>query len=168
MKSLGFPVDQGICSFAASSPFLLFTKKAIKIMRAESLNERVMEKYLISSSISACQVHGFASNDSPFTYGAWTLPETARCLSRLIAIPVKIGMDYETCHVNNCAGSTGGVESENSSEANNAVVCWLRDSFQFAIVVLLSDAASLEGVETAIRTASGNVVKVKDPARVMQ
>lgn len=47
-----------------------------------------------------------------------------------------------------------------------SVVAWHYDSFPFVCVVMLSDCQGMVGGETALRTASGEVMKVRGPAMV--
>lgn len=45
-------------------------------------------------------------------------------------------------------------------------VAWHYDSFPFVCVVMLSDCTGMLGGETALRTASGEILKVRGPAMV--
>lgn len=45
-------------------------------------------------------------------------------------------------------------------------VAWHYDSFPFVCVVMLSDCTGMMGGETALRTPSGEIMKVRGPAMV--
>lgn len=45
-------------------------------------------------------------------------------------------------------------------------VAWHYDSFPFVCVTMLSDCTGMVGGETALRTATGEVMKVRGPAMV--
>ena len=78
-------------------------------------------------------------------------------------------MDYEIGHINL---STPGNkrEDENGAEIGdddeNAIVGWHRDSYPFVCVLMMSDTTEMIGGETALRTASGTIKKVRGPTKV--
>ena len=43
---------------------------------------------------------------------------------------------------------------------------WHRDSYPFVCVTMLSDCVGMTGGETALKTASGDIMKVRGPAMV--
>ena len=45
-------------------------------------------------------------------------------------------------------------------------VAWHFDSFPFVCVTMLSDCAGMVGGETALRTATGEIMKVRGPSMV--
>ena len=45
-------------------------------------------------------------------------------------------------------------------------VAWHYDSFPFVCVVMLSDCTNMVGGETALRTSTGEIMKVRGPAMV--
>lgn len=47
-----------------------------------------------------------------------------------------------------------------------SAVAWHYDSFPFVCVVILSDCTDMVGGETALRTPSGDIMKVRGPAMV--
>ena len=49
---------------------------------------------------------------------------------------------------------------------NKPVVDWHKDSYPFVCVLMLSDASKMIGGETALQTASGQVLKVRGPQMV--
>lgn len=71
-------------------------------------------------------------------------------------------MDYEIGHINISVKNT----SENGDDGPPPVVNWHCDSYPFVCVLMLSDASTMVGGETAIRTGSGEVMKVRGPQMV--
>lgn len=51
-------------------------------------------------------------------------------------------------------------------EDDKPVVGWHTDSYPFVCVLMLSDCTDMVGGETALRTADGNVIKVRGPDMV--
>ena len=51
-------------------------------------------------------------------------------------------------------------------EDDKPVVGWHNDSYPFVCVTMLSDCTNMVGGETALRTADGNVMKVRGPEMV--
>lgn len=52
-------------------------------------------------------------------------------------------------------------------EDDKPIVDWHRDSYPFVCVTMLSDCASMQGGETALRTGDGNIMKVRGPGKVL-
>lgn len=92
-------------------------------------------------------------------------------------------MDYDIAHINISVKSEkeankelATVERERRSfeegtsrcpfEDDKPVVGWHTDSFPFVCVVMLSDCTNMVGGETALRTADGDVRKVRGPEMV--
>lgn len=78
-------------------------------------------------------------------------------------------IDYEIGHVNI---SVPGKIKENeegvliAEDDHKAVVDWHRDSYPFVCVLMMSDTAGMVGGETALKTGSGDIVKVRGPTKV--
>ena len=51
-------------------------------------------------------------------------------------------------------------------EDDMPVVGWHRDSYPFVCVLMLSDCTNMVGGETALRTGTGEVIKVRGPEMV--
>lgn len=57
-------------------------------------------------------------------------------------------------------------EAETVEQKNDAIVSWHTDSYPFVCVTMLSDCTNMVGGETALKTGSGEVVKVRGPQMV--
>lgn len=80
-------------------------------------------------------------------------------------------MDYEIGHVNM---SVPGEVKEfdplahitEDEEEETAIVGWHRDSYPFVCVLMMSDTTGMIGGETALRTGTGEIMKVRGPMKV--
>lgn len=115
-----------------------------------------------------------------FIHEAWTHPATLEAISNAAGMDLVPVMDWEIGHTNVQVGSKGlaGVRelgevptpalsaeevakiSEKESD-ERLVDDWHLDSYQFVCVVMLSDASTMRGGETAIETGNGEVVKMR-------
>ncbi|KAK5089249.1 hypothetical protein LTR70_006872 [Exophiala xenobiotica] len=172
---------QGISPNAVSEPFPLFTEEAIEQMRSEILSKPVLENCQYSSNIAACQLRGFAPKYAPFVYDAWHSPEVLSIVSKIAGIDLVPVMDFEIGHINISINSkekqeeTARALAEHQSreedegvsgcpwEDDAPVVDWHTDSYPFVCVLMLSDCTEMIGGETALRTGSGAVMKVRGP-----
>jgi hypothetical protein len=93
-------------------------------------------------------------------------------------------MDFEIGHINisvqseeQKAEALAAVAEKASREADEGVagcpweddkpiVDWHTDSYPFVCVTMLSDCTTMIGGETALRTGSGDILKVRGPAMV--
>lgn len=115
-----------------------------------------------------------------FIYDAWMHPATLEAVSNAAGIDLIPVMDWEIAHVNIQVGAKGlagvrelgekpapplsveEVASLREEQDNDRLVDdWHVDSYQFVCVVMLSDASTMAGGETAIETGSGKVVKMR-------
>lgn len=73
-------------------------------------------------------------------------------------------MDCEIAAINISINdqAVGIVKSDDSLPA----FAWHRDSYPFVCVTILSDCTGMTGGETALKTASGDIMKVRGPAMV--
>lgn len=55
---------------------------------------------------------------------------------------------------------------ENQSEDDIPITNWHHDSYPFVCVVMMSDASKMVGGETALRSGSGEIMKVRGPQMV--
>lgn len=69
-------------------------------------------------------------------------------------------MEYEIGHINI------SVFNEGDDKKSAPVVGWHRDSYPFVCVVMLSDPSEMKGGETALRTGTGDIMKVRGPEMV--
>lgn len=53
-----------------------------------------------------------------------------------------------------------------SEEDEEAIVGWHRDSYPFVCVLMMSDTTGMIGGETALRTGTGEIKKVRGPQKV--
>ncbi|KAL7266915.1 hypothetical protein RUND412_010519 [Rhizina undulata] len=151
----------GVSPIAVSEPFELFTKEAIYRMRNEVLSDEVWDNCRFASSIAACQLRGMAPKYAKFVYDAWTNPETIKAISEVAGINLIHNMEYEIGHIN--ISVTNGGETDKEGIAVKPVVHWHKDSYPFVCVLMLSDATEMKGGETALRTGSGDIMKVRGP-----
>jgi len=181
MRDLNLPEDTGVSPFAVSEPFPMFTKEAIHRMRAEVLSKNVWENCRYASNLAHCQLRGFAPKFAPFVYDTWKNPATLAIVSRVAGIDLTTEMDFEIGHINISVKSQVQKEEELRTYAKNAsadgnkgvvvgsredekpIVDWHRDSYPFVCVVMLSDCTNMIGGETALRTGTGEILKVRGP-----
>lgn len=130
----------------------------------------------LSESTTTLQIHLLIVNRyAPFIYDAWHSPQVLEIVSKIAGIDVVPAMDFEIGHVNisvstkeeqNAAlqmireGGTGNEDDE------TPVVGWHRDSYPFVCVLMLSDCKNMVGGETALKTGSGEIMKVRGPEMV--
>ncbi|VEU24007.1 DEKNAAC105295 [Brettanomyces naardenensis] len=181
MKELGAECDDQISDIGVSEPFPLFTEEACDIMRAEILREEVFRDWARISMNSTtgldAVIRGYAKETCPFTYSAWTHPETVFAVSSMAGVELEVIMDYEVAHVNVAIKSANEAENERVTirrkEAMKdsydddipAVVGWHNDSYPFVCVLMLSDTEGMIGGETLIKTGSGEIIAAKGPAK---
>jgi hypothetical protein len=175
MEDIGYSKDTGISNVAVSQPFKLFTNEAVQRFRDEVLSEQVMANCAVRSNIAACQVRGYASKYAPFTYDAWHNPEVLSIVSKIAGVDLIPTMDLEIGHINISVKSERQAQSEreqvahqtkSQDEDDKPVVGWHNDSYPFVCVTMLSDCTGMVGGETALRTATGNIMKVRGPQMV--
>lgn len=80
-------------------------------------------------------------------------------------------MDFETAHINLSVKSAAEAGAELAGAASAAdddkpIVGWHVDSYPFVCVTMLSDCTNMIGGETALRTANGEVMRVRGPGMV--
>ncbi|MCJ1435962.1 hypothetical protein MMC27_005338 [Xylographa pallens] len=181
MSDLSLPEDTGVSPFAVSEPFHLFTAEAIHRMRAEVLSKEVWESCQYSSNLAQCQLRGFAPQFAPFIYDTWKNPETLAIVSKIAGIDLVTEMDFEIGHINISVKSEKQKEEELRAYAEKAsadadegiagcpweddkpIVDWHTDSYPFVCVTMLSDCTNMIGGETALRTGTGDILKVRGP-----
>jgi hypothetical protein len=95
-------------------------------------------------------------------YDAWTNPETLRILSSIAGVDLIPVFDYEIGHINISVNDNPDGKTQAAP-----VVGWHKDSYPFVCVLMLSDATEMKGGETALRTGSGEIMKVRGPQMVL-
>lgn len=178
MEDIGFPASNGVSPVAVSEPFRLFSEDAVNIMRAEILDPEVQAKYSYTSDIAPRQIRGYAPTyvNSPsylpvapnfcrhgkFIFEAWKHPETLAIVSKIAGVDLVPVMDYEIGHINlSVPGDKSKIEDQ-----EEAIVGWHRDSYPFVCVLMMSDTTHMLGGETALRTGTGEIKKVRGPSKV--
>ncbi|KAJ4370483.1 hypothetical protein N0V83_005003 [Neocucurbitaria cava] len=181
MKDIGLAEDIGISPVAVTQPFQLFSPEAIQIMRSEISKSEVTKNHTFSSNIAAAQLRGYARDHAPFTYAAWTHPKTCAIVSKLAGVDLIPWGNYEIAHINLSLKSEEQVKAElnaiqqrkrihadegidmGGSENDKPIVGWHTDSYPFVCVLMMSDCTDMVGGETALRTANGEVIRVRGP-----
>ncbi|KAH6886372.1 hypothetical protein B0T10DRAFT_407865 [Thelonectria olida] len=166
MKEIGLE-GHGISPNAVTEPFSLFTEDAIKQMRAEIFSEEVLENCQYASTFNKNMVRGMGAARAPFTYSVWHSPEVIAKISEVAGIDLVPSIDNEIANIN-ISVNDGNTEAAQVSldplGDGLSAVAWHYDSFPFVCVTMLSDCTDMVGGETALRTASGDVRKVRGPA----
>lgn len=109
------------------------------------------------------------SRHAKFVAEAWKNPQTLEIISRIAGIELVPVIDYEIGHINI---SIPGAIKENSegiliaNDGGEAVVDWHRDSYPFVCVLMMSDTTGMVGGETALKTGTGGIMKVRGPTKV--
>ncbi|KAI1497228.1 hypothetical protein F5X99DRAFT_413319 [Biscogniauxia marginata] len=181
MKELGLPENTGISPVAVSEPFPLFTQETILRMRQEILSPEVLNNCQYSSHLAQCQLRGFANKYAPFVYDVWKNPQTLAIISKIAGIDLVPEMDLEIGHVNISVKDEREEEEERQArseladyeadegiagcpwEDDKPIVNWHYDSYPFVCVTMLSDCSTMIGGETALRTGTGEIMKVRGP-----
>jgi len=167
-EDLGYPKDHGVSPIAAVQPFRLFTDEAIQHMRDEILQEEVLKKFRVSSTIAAMQVRGYVESHAPFIYSAWKHPRTLEILSKAMGIDLAIKVDHEIGHVNfavkpntfDAANATASGYADTDAaaathySAEKEVVGWHNDSYPFSCVTMLSDATNIKEARLSSKEAT--------------
>lgn len=63
-------------------------------------------------------------------------------------------------------GALRDLEENGEKEEKLSAVDWHTDSYPFVCVTMLSDCTNMIGGETALRTGSGEIIKVRGPQMV--
>lgn len=109
---------------------------------------------------------------APFVYDTWKNPEVLRIISNIAGIDLIPAMDLEIAHINLSIQTQESMEEElrayqeSDDDDKNALVGWHTDSYPFVCVTMLSDCSQMIGGETALRTGSGEIMKVRGPQMV--
>ncbi|CAG9945789.1 unnamed protein product [Clonostachys rosea f. rosea IK726] len=168
MKDIGLE-GQGVSPNAVTEPFKLFSQDAIKQMRAEIFSEDVLDNCQYSSPFVKRTVRGMGPKRAPFTYDAWRSKEVLDKISEVAGIELVPVMDTEISAVNIVVNGSPGavppsVDSQVKDEDEVSAFAWHYDSYPFVCVTMLSDCADMIGGETALKTGSGEIMKVRGPA----
>ena len=117
-------------------------------------------------------------------YDTWKHPETLAIVSKVAGIDLVPEMDFEIAHINISMKSEKQKAEEleafvdrNLTEADEGIagcpweddkpiVDWHTDSYPFVCVTMLSDCTTMIGGETALRTGTGDILRVRGPQMV--
>ncbi|KAJ5739054.1 hypothetical protein N7533_011838 [Penicillium manginii] len=165
MKEIGLE-GQGISPNAVTAPFQLFTENAIKQMRAEIFSQPVLDNCQYTSEFVKNTIRGMGSERAPFTCDAWNSPEVLSIISEAAGIELVPAMEYEIAAINISVNNqtVDVVKDKNPNDDDLPAFAWHRDSYPFVCVTMLSDCTGMIGGETALKTASGEIRKVRGPA----
>lgn len=98
-----------------------------------------------------------------------------RIVSQIAGIDLVPAMDLEIAHINvsekEAKPTTEQIQAfqaANDADDDNEkpVIAWHTDSYPFVCVTMLSDCSQMVGGETALRTGTGEVMKVRGPQMV--
>jgi hypothetical protein len=122
---------------------------------------------------------------APFSYDAWNSPDTLAIISKIAGVDLVPQCDYEIGHINFSVKSDEQTRQELDTindqkrffdddegiagcpwEDDKPVVGWHTDSYPFVCVLMLSDCTNMVGGETALRTGTGDIIKVRGPQMV--
>ncbi|KAI9739548.1 MAG: hypothetical protein M1834_006264 [Cirrosporium novae-zelandiae] len=169
MIDIGFPHSKGVSPVAVSEPFRLFSAEAIQEMRNEVLSDEIWNNHRLA----------------PFVYDAWKSPEVLAIVSKIAGVELVPEMDFEIGHINISVKSeeqrakdmavvkekaareadegVSGCPWEDDETSEKSVVGWHTDSYPFVCVLMLSDCTAMIGGETALKTGTGEIKKVRGP-----
>ncbi|CAI0647304.1 unnamed protein product [Colletotrichum noveboracense] len=144
LKDVSLPEDIGISPVACSEPFPLFTEEAIQTMRQEIFTTEVY---------------------APFMDQAWNNPKTLEVISKVAGVDLIPNIQYEVGNINISIQKAASDEDKAAAKSgdNTSVTKWHYDAFPFVCVVMMSDATNMLGGETALKTGTGEVLKVRGP-----
>lgn len=92
-------------------------------------------------------------------------------MSKIAGVDLVVGMDIDVGHINIATNQ----DTDNHSRTDVAVeenadetpaFDWHYDSYPFVVVTMLSDCTDMQGGETALRTAFGEVMKIRGATMV--
>jgi hypothetical protein len=77
-----------------------------------------------------------------------------------------VAFDYEITNINISINDDSSTIAEISSEPETSAFAGHYDSFPFVCVTMFSDCSEMASGETAIRTPSGKIKKIRGPTMV--
>lgn len=117
-------------------------------------------------------------------YDVWNSPEVLSIVSQIAGVELVPVFDFEIAHINVSINDKEAQEAAKKAiaehhnrqadegvsgcpwEDDTPVVDWHTDSYPFVCVVMLSDCSEMIGGETALRTGTGEIMKVRGPGSV--
>lgn len=173
-----------------TEPFPLFSDEGVRMIRQELLSKKVLDKHLTSWPRAPCII-SYHEETATWINDMWNHPAVRACLETAFGEPLQIlGRRGEVGHCNVQLGAggkeavyqlradpspspspsrltsrtaVGDSEKEKEKDPFDGTLtdAWHRDSTQVVVVVMLSDTATMEGGETAIRVGGGRVLKAR-------
>ncbi|RAK81574.1 uncharacterized protein BO72DRAFT_368766 [Aspergillus fijiensis CBS 313.89] len=162
MREIGLE-GQGISPNAVTAPFQLFTEEAIRQMRAEIFSQSVLDDCQYTSDFVKNTIRGMGPARAPFICDAWKSPEVLSRISEVAGIDLVPAMDYEIAAINISINNQTVASTSPATDDALPAFAWHRDSYPFVCVTMLSDCTGMTGGETALKTASGEIMKVRGP-----
>jgi len=87
-------------------------------------------------------------------------------VSKVAGINLVQAFDYEIANINISLNQESAEDAGTEKTVDTSAFAWHFDSFPFVCVTMLSDCSEMIGGETAIRTPSGNIRKIRGPSMV--
>ncbi|GKT54526.1 hypothetical protein ColTof4_13687 [Colletotrichum tofieldiae] len=96
---------------------------------------------------------------------AWNDPKTLAVISKVAGIDLIPNIQYKVGNIDISIQSAvkGKEDFGDRSGDNNFVTKWHYDAFPFVCVVMMSDATNMLSGETALKTGTGEILKVGGP-----
>lgn len=179
MKDLNPNFTSPISGHAAAQ-ISLATREAVVEMRRELFSKQVLDNCLHSTRPGAVQLRGHSPRFTKFIYEFWHHPDVLAAISKAAGVDLVPAYDYEIASTNVQLGPKGipGLyetpaepvpatgEEEPAAVAGpkrDPIIGWHRDAHPFVCVLMLSDARSMKGGETAYRREDGEIDYIKAP-----
>lgn len=87
-------------------------------------------------------------------------------MSSVAGVDLVQAFDYEIANIN-ISVNQPSADGQVSAKSDTSAFAWHYDSFPFVCVTMLSDCSEMVGGETAIKTPSGDIKKVRGPTMVI-
>lgn len=87
-------------------------------------------------------------------------------MSKIAGIELLPAIDFDVGHINISINDVNTEVVQGGKDEDLSAFAWHRDSYPFVCVTMLSDCTDMVGGETAIRTGTGEIMKVRGPAMV--
>lgn len=99
---------------------------------------------------------------------AWNDSKTLAVISQVAGVDLIPNIQYEVGNINISVQSKSSDQEKAQAKVgdNTSVTKWHYDAFPFVCVVMMSDATNMVGGETAIKTGTGEILKVRGPQMV--
>lgn len=120
----------------------------------------------VSSSPWLAKLHTDVQRHGKFTFNAWKHPETLAIVSKIAGVELVPVIDYEIGNINLSVPADKSEFALARNDDDDAIVGWHRDSYPFVCVLMMSDTTGMVGGETALRTGTGEIKKVRGPSKV--